>query len=139
MLEGDTSGNLQPPIELSTNALMRVTEVSSIQLVGKIMGKEVGFLLDMGTTHNFIDPSTVTCLGLKLTAVSGFKVEVTDGEKMKGGECCYNTNIHIQDFESQTDLLVVPLGDAQIIMGMVWLKSLSPTLWDFSKRTLKFC
>lgn len=35
-------------------------------------------------------------------------------------------------------MLVIPLGDAQIILGTVWLKSLGPTIWDFSQHTLKF-
>lgn len=39
--------------------------------------------------------------------------------------------------ESCTDLLVVPLGDAQVILSTVWLKSLDPTLWNFSNKILQ--
>lgn len=33
---------------------------------------------------------------------------------------------------------MVPLGDAQVILGTVWLKNLGPTLWDFTQKTLRF-
>lgn len=54
-------------------------------------------------------------------------------KKISSRERCKSTLISIQGFESSTDLLVVPLGDSQVILGTVWLKGLGPTLWDFSK------
>lgn len=30
------------------------------------------------------------------------------------------------------------LGDAHVILGTVWLKSLGPTLWDISLKTMRF-
>lgn len=91
----------------------------------------MGFLVDTGANHNFIDPSTMSSMGLKMNDSRGFTVEVADGERMKGGECCMNTKIHIPGFDSQIDLLVVPLGDTLIILGTMGLKSLGPALWDF--------
>lgn len=46
--------------------------------------------------------------------------------------------MNIQGQESETDLLVIPLGDTQIILGIVWLRGLGPTVWDFSNHTLKY-
>lgn len=45
--------------------------------------------------------------------------------------------MQIQGFDSSADLLV-PLGDSQVILGTVWLKSLGLTLGDFSRKTLCF-
>lgn len=36
--------------------MVGVARVSSFSLIGKINGKEVGFLVDTGATHNFVDP-----------------------------------------------------------------------------------
>lgn len=44
--------------------------------------------------------------------MGSFEVEVADGEKVIGKECCKNVSFYIQGFESNTDLLVVPLGDS---------------------------
>lgn len=58
-------------------------------------------------------------------------------EKIEGGRCCKSIKLSIQGVESETDLLVVPLGDSQIILYTVCLQGLGPTLRDFSTRTLK--
>lgn len=66
---------------MSVNSLIGVVGVSSIQLVGKILGKEVSFLVDTGATHNFIDPTTTRRVGLQPQGMNALKVEVADGEK----------------------------------------------------------
>lgn len=40
---------------MTLNAIEGVVGVSAICLIGKINGRQVGFLVDMGATHNFID------------------------------------------------------------------------------------
>lgn len=60
--------------------------------------------------------------------MQSFAVEVVDGEKVVGKACCKAVQLVIQGFESYIDLLVVLLGDTQVIFGTVWLKSLGPTL-----------
>lgn len=32
---------------------------------------------------------------------------------------------------------MVPLGNSHVILRTVWLKSLGPTLWDFTSKTLQ--
>lgn len=56
--------------------------------MGKINGKEVGFLIDTGATRNFVDPSTVRRLNLPTEGVKKFKIKVTGGEKFEGINCC---------------------------------------------------
>lgn len=140
--EEEETKDPQPPIELLANSLVGIVGVSLIRFVGKIAGKELSFLTDIGVTHNFIDPVTVKRLGILTQRMNPFEVEVADGEKVIGRDYCKNVVLSIQGFESHTDLLVVPLvvplGDAQVMLGTVWLKSLEPTLWDFSKKTLRF-
>lgn len=82
--EEEESGEPRPPIELSANLMAGVLGVSSIRLIGKILGKEVSLLVDSGATHNFIDPATAKRIGLPLQAVNSFEVEVADGGKMEG-------------------------------------------------------
>lgn len=36
----------------------------------------MGFLVDMGAAHNFIDPLIVSRLGLRLTEVNGFEMDL---------------------------------------------------------------
>lgn len=53
--------------EIIINSMAGVIGVNSIRLIGKIQGKEVTFLVDIGATHNFVDPMTVDKIGLKPT------------------------------------------------------------------------
>lgn len=77
-------------------------------------------------------------IGLPPHDTHTFQVEVAEGEKLTGRFCCKSATMQIQGFDSSADLLVVPLGNAQVILGTVWLKSLGPTLWNFSRKTLCF-
>lgn len=107
--------------------------VSAIRLVGKIHGTEVGFMVDTGTTHNFIDPITVARLQLKVAELTPFIVTVAGGEMFKGKEYCPEVAISLPGLETKVDLLIIPLGDSQVLLGTIWLQSLGPILWDFSK------
>lgn len=49
-----------------------VVGIISIQLIGKILGKEVSFLGDSGETHNFVDPTTAKRVGLPLHTMNAF-------------------------------------------------------------------
>lgn len=68
-LEEDASGEREceevideeelKPVKLSLNAMEGVVGVNSIRLIGRVNGKQVGFLVDTKATHNFIDPRIV--------------------------------------------------------------------------------
>lgn len=50
--------------------------MSAIQLLGKINGKEVGFIIDTGATHNFVDPLMIERLQLQGLDVESFEVTI---------------------------------------------------------------
>lgn len=122
-------------IKLNLNS---ITGASSIRLMGQINGRELGFLIDTGSIHNFVDPMMVQELQLKGLSVDLFEVTVAGGEEMAGVHCCTRVRLNIQGQESETDFLVIPLVDAQIFLGTVWLGSLGLTIWDFSNYTLRY-
>lgn len=107
---------------ISINSIEGATGVSSIWLVGRIKGREVGILVDMGATNNFVGPLMVEHLQLYIFDVKAFEVIVADGERLTGDGCCKATKMQIPD------LLMVPIGGAQIILGNMWLKSLGHTI-----------
>lgn len=68
-------------ISLSLNSVEGITGISSIRLVRNVNGKEVGFLIDIGATHNFVDPLTANRLQLPVQKVKKFKIKVAEGER----------------------------------------------------------
>lgn len=117
---------------------IRIIAVSSIKLVGKIVGKEVPFLVDTGTNHNFIDPVTAKRIGLRPVPFKSFDVTIADTDKLTRSLGCPGTKIAIQRFTTVADLLILPPCDSQVILATVWLEKLGSTQWDFQKQTLKF-
>lgn len=63
---GFDGGKPQPSNELPTNpSAAGVAEISSIRLVGKILRKEVGFLVYTDAIYKFINPATAKRPGLQ--------------------------------------------------------------------------
>jgi hypothetical protein len=93
-------------------------------------------LLDSGSTHNFVDSEAATCVGIMFSRRAGFSVAVANGN-------------HVVSSGSYTDLKIdiagelftiygLSLGSYEMILGVQWLESLGPMLWDFMHRTLVF-
>jgi len=61
---------------ISLNALQGVAGGSTLQLQGIIKKQDVPFLMDTGSTHNFISANWVKTLGLKSQNIQGFLVTV---------------------------------------------------------------
>lgn len=53
-------------------------------------------------------------------------VTIIGGDKIEGGKCCRGVQLNIQVVSTETGLLVVPLGDPQVVLGTVWLQDLGP-------------
>lgn len=121
----------------SLNAIKGVVDISSIRLIGKVNRKQVGFLVDTGATHNFVDPRIVAKLQLEVEDIAPFSVSVAGGKKFHGRGYCRKVLLCIQGQRSEADLLIVPLGEPQIVLETVWLKNFGPAIWDFSEHTLK--
>lgn len=67
--------------------------------------------------------------------MDSFDVKVAGGEKIRGKGCSRRVQ---WSQKSETDLLVMSLGEPHIVLGTVRLKSLGPTIWYFSKHTMKY-
>lgn len=88
-----------------------------------------------GATHNFIDLITVARLQLEVAELPPFVVTVADGEKFKGKDYCTDIAISLPVIEKRAELLIIPLGDSQVLLGTMLLQSLGPT-YGISQRKL---
>lgn len=94
----------QPSVALSASLMAGIVGVRSMRLIGKIQGKELNFLVDLGAMHNFIDSTMAKRIRLLLQYMNTFEVEVADGEKMAGKFCYKATILQIQGFKFSVDL-----------------------------------
>jgi hypothetical protein len=87
-------------------------------------------LLDTGSSHNFIDIGMARRAGLRLRERRNFSVAVANGDRVtsKGKALAQTVHIGGEAF----------VGDYDMVLGVQWLGTLGPVLWDFARRTVVF-
>jgi hypothetical protein len=103
-----------------------------------IGGKQLRALVDLGSTHTFVHEAVVHVLGLDITHRLGLSVKVANGEQLQSYEVCRATTMHIQDEQFIMDCYTLPLGGFDVILGVQWLRSLEPIVWDFVALSMAF-
>ena len=53
-------------------------------------------------------------------------------------EICKNVQWEIDGIHQQTDCLVLPLKGCDMVLGIQWLRTIGPILWDFSTLSMQF-
>lgn len=95
-------------------------------------------LLDSGSTDNFISESIVTRAGLMLEPHPGLHNEVANSHQVVSGGLCRGLPLYITGKRFQVDGLTIPLGGFDIVLGILWLRTLGPILWDFDHLHMTF-
>lgn len=68
--------------KISLNALSGTADFQTLKLRGFVKKKAITILVDSGSTHNFLDPSTAKQAGCIITRMDPLWVTVADGTKM---------------------------------------------------------
>ena len=59
------------------------------------------------------------------------KVKVANGDEIVSLGKCKNTKVKLQGYTFVVDLYILPLAGCDIVLGIQWLRTLGPILWDF--------
>jgi len=95
-------------------------------------------LLDSGSSHNYIDVQMAQRAGVRLTAHTGLSVAVANGDRIVSPGRALAQNVRIGGEAFDIDLYALPLGEYDMVLGVQWLGTLGPILWDFAKHTMAF-
>jgi hypothetical protein len=95
-------------------------------------------LLDSGSSHNFIDIDMARRAGVQLQARAGLSVAVANGDRLASPGKAPAQAIYIGGEPFVVDLYALPLGDYDMVLGVQWLGTLGPVLWDFASQTIAF-
>ncbi|XP_073035230.1 uncharacterized protein [Primulina eburnea] len=113
-------------------------EPDSTLITGRIYiaGVATNALLDSGATHSFISESFVKRLGIMTVAMdSGFRVSIPSGDQMFTSRIVRGLELRLQQKAVRADLIVLPLPEFDIILGMDWLSSHGAVI-DFRQRSV---
>ncbi|GAU25735.1 hypothetical protein TSUD_216660 [Trifolium subterraneum] len=124
--------------QLSLQALNGVANYQTMRVTGMHEKKLLHILLDSGSTHNFLDLEVAKSLGCKLEAIPPLSVIGGGGHQLEAAFVCKGFKWQLQQVLFTADVIVLPLGCCDLILGIQWLKSLGPILWDFDKLQMEF-
>jgi hypothetical protein len=111
---------------ISAEAVIGSSAKRSMRFLGSMLGREVLILVDSGSTHSFINQSTVQCHAIVSVAATPFKVQVANGGLLSCDKVVPHAVWNIQGYDFSQDLRVLPLPTFDLILGMDWLEFYSP-------------
>ena len=87
-------------------------------------------LVDSGSTHSFLSTDTARRLHLQPLFRPGLEVTVANGDRVTSLGVCKAVRVFIDKEEFIMDLFVIPLEGYDMVLGVHWLRTLGPILWD---------
>jgi hypothetical protein len=129
----------EPTISIAALTGIQPRKGSTMQVYVTVQGAVLRALLDSGFTHNFVDSEAAARVGIKFSSKAGFSVAVANGDRVASSGSCSDLKINITGEPFIIACYGLSLGSYEMILGVQWLESLGPVLWDFTHRTLSFC
>jgi hypothetical protein len=109
-----------------------------MQLIIQVGAASLSALLDSGSKHNFIDVNVARRAGVHLQGCDGLRNAVANGDRLICPDSCSDMQIIINSKVFGIDCYGLSLGSCDMVLGVQWLESLGPILWDFARRTMGF-
>ncbi|KAK2983097.1 hypothetical protein RJ640_009836 [Escallonia rubra] len=108
--------------EISIHAMCGAKAPQTMRVKGKMGARQVTFLIDSGSTHNFLNDELATKIGLIPNSEGKFEVAVANGEKLCSSGRCKGVSMVLQGVPIMVDLYLLPLEGCDAVLGVQWLK-----------------
>jgi hypothetical protein len=95
-------------------------------------------LVDSGSTHSVISTEAACRLHLEPLFCPGLHVTIANGDRVASASVCPNIKFFIDSEEFVLDLFIIPLADYEMVLGVQWLLTLGPILWDFTRARMSY-
>jgi hypothetical protein len=127
----------EPEPVISLHALTGIRLEDTMQIQVKMKDKLLTALLDTGSTHNFVNLNTALSLQLEVCSSRG-KVVVSNGDKIDCHGLANNLRLCVGPDIFTMDAYAIPLDSFDIILGVQFLRTLGPILWDLANMSTAF-
>ncbi|KAG5600366.1 hypothetical protein H5410_031736 [Solanum commersonii] len=135
-LEIDNEGAILPHV--SVHAMNGSHDFRTMRVTVSVKGKVVHVLIDTGSAHNFLNLNTSKKLGCVMTAISHFSISVADGKKIQSNYVCKKLAWKMQGVSFDSDILVLPIGGCNMVLGIRWQITLGNIMWNFRRLKMEF-
>ena len=109
-----------------------------MRVTGYYGKKHLHILIDSGSTHNFLDLHIAQKMDCQAEAMDIVSVTVADGNKVQISSKVPKFSWSIQNTNFTSDMILLPLGCCDLVLGIEWLVSLGDITWNFHKLTMEF-
>ncbi|GJY60640.1 retrotransposable element Tf2 [Tanacetum coccineum] len=124
--------------QISLNVISGTPTFNTIRMKAIVAKHLLHLLMDTRSTHNFLDLITAKKLGCKMTKTYPLQVIVAGGNKMVSQYKVYGFLWSIQGYQFKTDVMLLPLGGCEMVLGIQWLSTLANIQWNFHELVMKF-
>ena len=135
--EGEVVKEEDMPL-ISLHALNGASSYQTMRVNGKAGNATLHILIDSGSTHNFLDISVAKKLHCELRKIPPLPVAIANGQQLDCNIMCKDFSWSLIGQEFTADMLLVPLGSCEMVLGVQWLSTLGPILWDFEALKMEF-
>ena len=95
-------------------------------------------LIDSGSTHNFIHCKVANELNCFLYPTPDCQVMITNGGTINCSGKYHNIKLSMGEYVLTSPMLSIPMGGADVVLGVQWLQSLGTIAFNFQELFMKF-
>ena len=114
-----------------------ITTPKTLNIEGHIKKKKVIFLLDSGSTHNFIHCKVAKEFNCFLYPTPECQVMVEKGGTTNFSGKCHNIKLTRGEYVLNSPMLSIPMGGDDVVLWVQWLQSLGMVDFNFQELFLK--
>jgi hypothetical protein len=118
--------------------LARITTPQTLKIEGYIKKKKVIVLIDYGSTQNFIHSKIAKDLNCFIYPAPEFQVMVANGSTIKCSGKCHSIKLSMGGYVLNSPMIAIPMGGADVVLGVQWLQSLGMIAFNFQELFMKF-
>jgi hypothetical protein len=118
--------------------LAGISTPQTLKIEGYIKKKNVIVLIDSGSIHNFIQYKLAKDLNCFVYLVPKFQVMIADGGTINCSGKCNKINITMGEYVMNSAMIIIPMGGADVVLGIQWLQSLGIVDFNFQELFMKF-
>ncbi|KAA8547400.1 hypothetical protein F0562_003736 [Nyssa sinensis] len=130
--------DVQEELQISVHALSGSLSYKTMRIKEKVKKNMVTILIDSGSTHNFLDPAMAKRTGASIQFTNPLTVVVADGTKLQSKVVVKDFQWVMQGTTFTANMRLLPLGGCDMVLGVQWLSTLGPVLWDFQNLKMEF-
>jgi hypothetical protein len=121
---------------VSLHAMVGIKTTKTMLLPVTIHGERLTALVDTGSTHNFLSGDAMRRLALQPVGAEKFSVTIANEDRLTCQGVARQVPIIIGDEPFSIDCVGIDLGCYDFILGVDFLSTLGPILWDLDVLTL---